>query len=98
MAIKTYKDKATEDIACERKSKRALKRLPKPLQKVAYRRLVFLDNASSLMDLKAWKSNHFERLKRDRKGDYSIRINDKYRICFKWADNNAYDVEVVDYH
>ena len=98
MAIKAFQDKATEDIAHELKSKKALKRLPSPLHRAAYRRLVFLDHAHSLKDLKEWKSNRFERLKGDRKGQCSIRINNQYRICFKWIDNDAYEVEIVDYH
>lgn len=98
MAIKSFKNKASEDIAKQVLSKKAYKLLPKELFKVAFRRLIFLDNASSMSDLKEWRSLHLEKLKRDRAGQFSIRVNDQYRICFKWIDNHAYQVEIVDYH
>lgn len=98
MSIKSFKDKATEDISNQIASKKALKLLPKALHLLAYRRLVFLDNAASLQDLKEWRSLHLEKLKRDRAGQFSIRINDQYRVCFKWIDNHAHEVEIVDYH
>ena len=98
MSIKSFKNKATEDIGNQIASKKALKLLPKELHKIAYRRLVFLDNAAALKDLKEWRSLHLEKLKGDRAGQFSIRINDQYRICFKWIDNNAHEVEIVDYH
>ncbi len=98
MAIKSFKNTATEDIGSQTASKKALKLLPKEIHLVAYRRLVFLDNAVLLKDLKEWRSLHLEKLKRDRAGQFSIRINDQSRVCFKWIDNNAHDVEIVDYH
>lgn len=98
MSIKSFKNKATEDIGNQTASKKALKLLPKELHQIAYRRLVFLDNAAALKDLKEWRSLHLEKLKRDRAGQFSIRINDQYRVCFKWIDNNAHEVEIVDYH
>ncbi|CAB4131023.1 HigB Plasmid maintenance system killer protein [uncultured Caudovirales phage] len=67
------------------------------IQRVAFRRLVLLDSAGSLSDL-AGNSASLEALKADRKGQYSIRINDQYRICFTWSAGNAGDVEIVDYH
>ena len=57
-----------------------------------------LNAANSITDLRVPPSNHLEALSGDRQGQYSIRINDKYRICFKWQDNDAFDVEIVDYH
>lgn len=61
-------------------------------------KLARLAAATSLTDLQDLPGNRFEMLKGDRKGQYSIRINDKYRICFRWVDNDAHDVEIVDYH
>jgi proteic killer suppression protein len=64
----------------------------------AERRLQILDNATSLQDLSGLPSNRFEALRGDRFGQYSIRINDQWRLCFTWADGHAHDVEIVDYH
>lgn len=64
----------------------------------AERRLQILDSAISLNDLKKLPSNRFEVLKGNRKRQYSIRINKQWRICFRWQDNEVYDVEIVDYH
>ena len=98
MAIKNFKNKATEDIAKKVSSKKALKLLPKSIHDLAYRKLVFIDNAHSLKDLQEWRSLHLEKLKGDRAGQLSIRINQQYRVCFKWIDNNAFEIEIVDYH
>ena len=98
MAIKSFANKATEDIGKPVSSKKALKILNKNLHKIAYRRLIFLDNMASLQDLREWRSLHLEKLKGKRNGQFSIRINDQYRVCFKWINNNAYEVEIVDYH
>lgn len=68
------------------------------LARVAARRLGALDFAETLDDLREPPGNRLEALKGDRQGQYSIRINDRYRICFRWQDNNAWDVEIVDYH
>jgi proteic killer suppression protein len=57
-----------------------------------------LNNANSLVDLQVPPSNHLEKLKGDREGQYSIRINERWRICFRWRENDAYEVEIVDYH
>ena len=61
-------------------------------------RLAMLNRSGKLDDLKVPPSNHLEKLSGDREGQYSIRINDKYRVCFRWQENNAYNVEIVDYH
>lgn len=66
--------------------------------KIAYRKLLMIHAASSINDLRVPPSNHLELLKGDRKGSHSIRINEKWRICFKWIHQDAYDVEIVDYH
>ncbi len=64
----------------------------------AVRRLTLLDNAETLQDLAALRSNRLEALRGDRTGQYSIRINAQWRICFRWEDDGPYDVEIVDYH
>jgi proteic killer suppression protein len=74
------------------------RKLPLAIQKTARRKLVYLDDAEDLRDLFAPPGNRFEALHGDRAGQYSIRINDQYRICFKWAKGKAKDVEIVDYH
>lgn len=98
MAIKSFSDKATEDINYGRSTKLALRRLPSELHKKAQIKLARLGAASSLEDLRAIRGNRFETLRGSRKGQFSIRINDKYRVCFKWLEQNACEVEIVDYH
>ncbi len=72
---------------------------PSSIQKTALRKLLMLDAATSISDLRVPPGNRLEKLVGDREGEYSIRINDKWRICFVWTDeNNASSVEIVDYH
>lgn len=71
---------------------------PADLQDRALRKLRLMNAALSINDLRVPPSNHLEALKGDRKGQMSIRVNDQWRICFIWQDNEAYDVEIVDYH
>jgi proteic killer suppression protein len=73
-------------------------KLPRTIQGVTRRKLRMLNNAASLDDLKIPPANRLERLKGTRRGQHSIRINDQWRLCFRWQDGNAFDVEVVDYH
>jgi toxin HigB-1 len=73
-------------------------KLPKDIQRTARRKLIYLDDAEDLQDLLAPPGNHLEKLKGNRSGQYSIRINDQWRICFEWADNKANAVEITDYH
>ena len=73
-------------------------KLPKDIQRTARRKLIYLDDAEDLQDLLAPPGNRLEKLKGNRSGQYSIRINDQWRICFEWSDNNAKNVEIVDYH
>lgn len=73
-------------------------KLPKDIQRTARRKLLYLDDADDLQDLLAPPGNRLEKLKGDRAGQYSIRINDQWRICFDWAGNKAQNVEIVDYH
>ncbi len=92
--IRTFKDWEAEKIFNREKSRK----VPQDIQRVAFRKLRMIENAETLDDLKIPPSNRLEKLKGDRAGKYSIRINDKYRVCFEWHDNNAFKVEIVDYH
>ena len=74
------------------------KKFPKDIQRTARRKLIYLDDAEDLQDLLAPPGNRLEKLKGDRAGQHSIRINDQWRICFKWIANEAHDVKMVDYH
>jgi len=92
--IKSFKCKETEKIF-----KRSFSRkLPHDIQRVALRKLRMLNRANILNDLKVPPSNRLEALRGDRKGQYSIRINDQWRICFEWFEGEAINVEIVDYH
>lgn len=73
-------------------------KLPSNIQKIALRKLCMIDAAVDINDLRSPPANHLEMLKKDRIGQYSIRINRQWRICFRWASGNAYDLEIVDYH
>lgn len=92
--IKSFKCKETEKIWNEEFSKK----LPLDIQKRALRKLMMLNVATVLEDLRIPPNNRLEALTGDRQGQYSIRINDQYRICFRWLDNHSFDVEIVDYH
>lgn len=98
MAILSFKTKGTEDINYGRISKDALRTLPKELHQKARIKLARLGAASSLQDLQELRGNRFEKLKGKRSDQYSLRINDQYRICFQWESENAVDVEIIDYH
>jgi proteic killer suppression protein len=73
-------------------------KLPKDIQRTARRKLIYIDDAEDLKDLLAPPGNRLEKLKGKRAGQYSIRINDQWRICFEWVDNKARNVEIVDCH
>ena len=92
--IKNFKCKETEKIFNGSFSKK----LPHDIQKIAFRKLLMLNASLRLSDLKIPPHNKLEALTNDRKGQYSIRINDQFRICFYWVDNDAENVEIVDYH
>lgn len=72
--------------------------MPGDIQQVALRKLRMVNNARNLIDLRIPPANKLEKLKGDRVGQHSIRINDQWRICFKWRDGDAYEVEITDYH
>jgi len=74
------------------------KKLPPHLQEIIRRKLRMINNSFSINDLRIPPSNHLEQLNGERKGQYSIRINDQWRICFEWSDGNVYNVDIVDYH
>jgi toxin HigB-1 len=93
-----FADRGTEDIYDGLNSQRARKRLPVALLERARNKLSTLAFAETLDDLRTAPSNHLEKLRGDRAGEYSIRINDRYRVCFRWSADGATDVEIVDYH
>ena len=74
------------------------RKLPNQIQRTVRRKLLLLDQARQLNDLRAPYGNHLETLKDDRKGQHSIRVNDQWRVCFRWAGADAFDVEIADYH
>jgi proteic killer suppression protein len=92
--IKSFKCKETEKIFAREFSKK----LPRDIQRTALRKLSYIHAAANMNDLRIPPSNCMEKLKGDREGQHSLRINDQWRICFKWIDNDAYDVEITDYH
>jgi toxin HigB-1 len=92
--IRTFADRETERIWNGTLSRK----LPSDIQPVARRKLRMLNNAQDLQDLRIPPANRLEPLKGNRKGQHSIRINDQWRICFRWKDGDAHDVEIVDYH
>ena len=95
--IRTFGNKTAEDIYNGVASKEARK-LPRELHGGAVRKLDMIDAAIDVTDLRVPPGNHLEKLKGDRSGQYSIRINDQYRICFHFDQGNATNVEIVDYH
>jgi len=96
--IVSFRDQATEDIFNGFNSKEARKACPRTLWRIAERKLDQLDSVLTLEELRIPPGNRLELLAGDRKGEYSIRINEQYRICFSWAVTGPYDVEIVDYH
>jgi proteic killer suppression protein len=95
--IRSFGDRATEDLACGRKTAR-VRRFPADLVRPALRKLVALEAAETLDDLRIPAGNRLEPLKGDLAGHYSIRINDQWRVVFRWSDGGADDVRVIDYH
>ena len=89
-------------FACKETKKLFLRqvsaRFPSDLRRIALRKLLLLDAAEKLQDLRIPPGNRFEKLTGKRQGRHSIRINDQWRICFRWSDGDVYEVEIVDYH
>ena len=92
--IKSFGDRDTERLA----GREPIRRWSPALQKIALRKLRMLDAAGTLDDLRIPPGNRLERLQGDRAQQHSIRINDQWRICFRWRSGDAYEVEIVDYH
>ena len=92
--IRDFADREAEKIWRGTRSRR----LPADIQPIARRKLRMLNSAVTLDDLRIPPGNRLEALKGGRRGQYSIRINEQWRICFHWKDGDAYDVEIVDYH
>jgi len=92
--IKTFKDESTQKVY----QRQVVRKLPLEIQQVALRKLRMINNAASLTDLRVSPANRLEKLSGDRTGQWSIRINDQWRVCFEWRDKDAYQVEIVDYH
>lgn len=96
--IQSFKDQGTRDVFDRKRSKRAAKTCPPDLWAVAGRKLDQLNQADVLQDLRVPPRNRLEALKGDRRGQHSIRINDQFRVCFRWTSAGPEDVEIVDYH
>ena len=92
--IKSFKNKETEKIY----NREGSDKLPRDIQQVALRKLRMINNAKNLNDLRIPPANRLEKLRGDREGQHSIRINDQWRICFTWQEGEADDVEITDYH
>jgi proteic killer suppression protein len=92
--IRSFRDKETEQLF----RRERVKKLPPPVQRRALRKLLVVDAAESVDDLRVPPGNRLEKLSGDREGQYSIRVNDQWRICFYWDDGDARDVEITDYH
>jgi proteic killer suppression protein len=92
--IRSFKDKEAEKVFRGQFSRK----IPQDIQRIAARKLEQLNAATVLDTLRVPPGNRLEALKRDRQGQHSIRVNDQWRVCFVWRDDNAFDVEIVDYH
>lgn len=96
--IESFANDGTEDIFDGINSPDARRTLPRDLWKIAFRKLDQIDATVVLEDLRVPPGNYLERLRADREGQHSIRINQKYRICFIWTESGAVNVEIIDYH
>jgi proteic killer suppression protein len=92
--IKSFADKNTEHLF----NRERVSKLPSTILKVGYRKLILIDASEKLEDLRIPPGNRLEKLSGDLSGKYSIRINDQWRIIFSWKENNAFEVEIIDYH
>jgi len=91
--IKGFRCSETEKVFQRKRSRKF-----GSIQRIALRKLLVLDASDSLSDLRIPPSNRLEKLSGDRRGQHSIRVNDQWRVCFRWKNGDAYDVEIVDYH
>ena len=94
VVIKSFRDEETHKIYLRQRARK----FPPDIQQTALRKLRMLNNAQDLNDLRVPPANRLERLTGNRKGQYSIRINDQWRVCFEWTEGNSHNVEIVDYH
>ena len=92
--ILSYRNSDTRAVA----ERRRVRKFPEDIQRRAQRKLMILNNAKNINDLRVPSGNRLEALSGDREGQYSVRINDQWRICFIWSGGNAHQVEIVDYH
>jgi proteic killer suppression protein len=92
--IRSFRDSETRKIFERSRSRR----FSAGVQKLALRKLLMVDAAESIDDLRVPPGNRLEKLKGKREGQHSVRVNDQWRVCFKWKDGDAHEVEVVDYH
>jgi proteic killer suppression protein len=92
--IKNFRDKGSRRLF----ERERISRWPAEIQKAALRKLLIIDAAEELADLRIPPGNRLEKLSGDRAGSYSICINDQWRVCFEWRDGDAYEVEITDYH
>jgi proteic killer suppression protein len=92
--IRSFRETEAENIYARQRSKK----LPTDIQQVALRKMRMLNNALNINDLRIPPANRLEKLSGNRAGQYSIRINDQWRLCFEWRDGDAYEVEITDYH
>lgn len=92
--IRSFKDKETKKVFAREYSCK----LPESIQQKAYRKFRMINNSIDLNDLRLPPGNRLEKLRGDRSGQHSIRINQQWRICFEWSDGDAYNVEITDYH
>lgn len=96
--IVSFKDEGTEDVFDGRGTRKARKACPQSLWRVAWRKIDGVNQSARLEDLRAPPGNRLESLAGGREGQHSIRINDQYRVCFRWTKDGAEEVEIVDYH
>ncbi len=92
--IVSFRDKEAERIWCGQRSKK----LPQAIQQRALNKLAMIHRSQDIHDLRVPPSNHLERLSGDREGQYSIRINQQWRLCFRWQNGDAHDLAITDYH
>ena len=92
--IRSFKDKETKKVFAREYSRK----LPESIQQKAYQKLRMINNSIDLNDLRLPPGNRLEKLRGDRAGQHSIRINQQWRLCFEWSDGDAYNVEITDYH
>ena len=92
--IRSFADRGTQEVF----NRSRVKGLSRELQRSVYRKLLMIDAAVRLGDLRVPPGNRLEKLSGDRKGQHSIRVNDQFRVCFVWKDGDAWDVHLTDYH